>query len=190
LNPDLTQVGRALIHSMISERFILATLHRRETFGAKLRGIFQAFRSVSDSLGIPILIPLHPNPDVRREAEAELRGAKQVYVVDPLDYLNFVYLMSECAAIVTDSGGIQEEAPYFGKPVLVVRNATERLEAVEAGASLLIGTSNTVVFDQIARLFSDNEHYKRMAVPRMIFGDGHAADLIADVCAKYLENRI
>jgi len=152
---------------------VLVTGHRRENFGEGIRGICDALRRIADDKDTAIVYPVHLNPNVRSPVHELLSGAERVFLTEPLDYINFVYLMQRSALILTDSGGIQEEAPTFGVPVLVMRNVTERPEAIEAGAATLVGTQP----DRIVQAAKAALH-RRMrgaATPQNPFGDGHAA---------------
>lgn len=155
---------------------VLVTLHRRESWGQPLAGICRALRDAADALPqLRILYPVHPQPRVRETVEPLLCGHPQVELTDPLDYLHNVAAMKACSFIITDSGGIQEEAPVLAKPVLVLREVTERPEAVEAGTSWLVGTKEREVRDAIVTLATDALRYDRMAHAVSPFGDGLAS---------------
>ncbi|TKC88800.1 UDP-N-acetylglucosamine 2-epimerase (non-hydrolyzing) [Trinickia terrae] len=161
---------------------LLVTGHRRESFGAGFANICAALADLARSNAVQIVYPVHLNPNVRKPVQETLGAARNVHLIEPLDYLGFVRLMQRASIILTDSGGIQEEAPAFGKPVLVMRDVTERPEAIEAGAARLVGTSRSSIRDavlfQLARL-SDS----RAPVPRNPYGDGLASERIAAVLA-------
>jgi UDP-N-acetylglucosamine 2-epimerase (non-hydrolysing) len=157
-------------------RVIVVTAHRRESWGAPLRS---AAGAVADTArthrGVEIVMPLHPNPTVRQVVEDVLTGEPNVHLVEPLPYADFARLLSDCHLVLTDSGGIQEEAPSLGRPVLVLRDTTERVEAVEAGTVRLVGTDRATVRTALTRLLDDDSAYDAMASARNPYGDGKAA---------------
>jgi len=156
---------------------VLVTLHRRESWGPPLAGICRALRAAADALPhVRLLYPVHPQPRVRETVEPLLRDHPRISLVDPLGYLEHVAAMKACSFIVTDSGGIQEEAPVLGKPVLVLREVTERPEAVEAGTSWLVGTRERDVYDAVVALATDDDRHGRMAHAVSPYGDGRAAE--------------
>ena len=158
-------------------RPVLVTLHRRESWGPPLAGICRALRDAVDALpDVHALYPVHPQPRVRETVEPLLRGHARIQLVEPLDYLEHVAAMKRCSFIVTDSGGIQEEAPVLGKPVLVLRDVTERPEAVEAGTSWLVGTGEQAVREAVVALATDDDRYRGMAHAVSPYGDGRAAE--------------
>lgn len=169
-----------------SRRTILLTCHRRENRGPVLAGIAAACRRMVEALAVEIVLPLHPNPHVRQAIEQLLGGAPHVRLIEPLDYADMVALMAQSWLIVTDSGGIQEEAPALGRPVLVLRDTTERPEALASESAELVGTDPARLFAAVARLVGDDARYRRMARPAFPFGDGHAAPRIADAIAAFL----
>lgn len=161
---------------------ILVTAHRRESFGEPLDAICRALAALAtrpDADGASIVYPVHPNPNVRKAVARRLEGLEHVHLLAPLDYLSFVHLMQRAHLILSDSGGIQEEAPGLGKPVLVLRDRTERPEAIEAGTARLVGTDYDRILSEVDRLLSDPAAYRAMAVARNPFGDGHAGERIA-----------
>lgn len=163
-----------------TKKVILLTTHRRENLGEPMRHIYKALRAVTEEIGdAEIVFPVHRNPLVRRAVEEELAGAARVHLIDPLDYEPFANVMSRSYLIVTDSGGIQEEAPSLGKPVLVLRDTTERPEAVQAGTVRLIGTDKERVYTETKRLLTDSAAYDTMHRAVNPYGDGHAAARIA-----------
>ena len=168
------------------KRLIVMTTHRRENLGEPLRQVYGALKKVlathNDTM---VIFPVHKNPAVRKVVEEELAGNSQVLLIEPLDYEPFVNLMNRAYLILTDSGGIQEEAPSLAKPVLVVRNTTERPEAVQAGTVRLVGTDFAKVFQQINLLLDDKKHYQNMAEAVNPYGDGKASQRIADYILKY-----
>jgi UDP-N-acetylglucosamine 2-epimerase (non-hydrolysing) len=165
---------------------VLVTLHRRESWGRPLAGICRALRAAADELPqLHVVYPVHPQPRVREVVEPILRGHPRIRLIDPLDYLENVAAMKACSFIVTDSGGIQEEAPVLAKPVLVLRDVTERPEAVEAGTSWLVGTRGTAVYDAIVALATDRALYERMARAGSPYGDGHASQRIVSAIRSF-----
>ena len=161
------------------KKIILVTTHRRENLGEPMRQVYEALkRIVEEFRDVEIIFPVHKNPKVREIVDAVLGGLKQVHLIDPLDYEPFANLMGRSTIVLTDSGGVQEEAPALGKPVLVLRDTTERPEAVEAGTVKLIGTDSDRVYGETRRLLTDYDEYRRMAAAVNPYGDGHAASRI------------
>jgi len=160
-------------------RLILMTTHRRENLGDPMRDIYLALRDVLEKHpDVRVIFPVHKNPAVRRVVQQVLGDSRQVDIIEPMDYEPFVNLMARCHLVLTDSGGMQEEAPSLGKPVLVLRNTTERPEAVDAGTVRLVGTNRTVVRDETNRLLNDEAHYRAMAEAVNPYGDGMACERI------------
>jgi UDP-N-acetylglucosamine 2-epimerase (non-hydrolysing) len=167
-------------------RLLLATLHRRESWGAPLTGMCRALRTIVERHGdVRLMFPVHLNPSVRRIVDAQLGGVARVTLLQPLDYVSFVRLMEASWMILTDSGGVQEEAPTLGTPVLVLRNTTERPEAVEQGVARLVGTDPDDIVAAASEVLASPTLHARMARPVSPFGDGHAAARIADVVARF-----
>jgi UDP-N-acetylglucosamine 2-epimerase (non-hydrolysing) len=170
--------------AQISERFanrrlILVTCHRRENFGEGMEQIAQAITDIADRGDVGIVFPLHPNPNVRRIMQAKLGNHPAIALCEPLNYPCFVYLMSLAYIVVTDSGGVQEEAPTFGKPVLVMRTTTERPEGVDAETARLVGTDRSRIVGETTKLLDDAAAYAVMSKAHNPFGDGLAAQRIA-----------
>lgn len=166
------------------KKLILITGHRRENFGNGFENICNALADIADeNSDIEILYPVHLNPNVRKPVSDILasRNLKNVFLIEPLDYLPFVYLMNRAYFIITDSGGIQEEAPSLGKPVLVMRDSTERPEAVEAGTVLLVGTERERIVKEASTLLENIDKYMSMSKSHNPYGDGKAAKKIVDV---------
>lgn len=163
-----------------SRPLILITLHRRENLGERLRDICAGLRKVAARGDVCMAFPVHLNPAVRNVVTAELGNTASVHLLPPLDYLPFVALLKRSRFVVTDSGGIQEEAPGLGKPVLVARDTTERPEALAAGTALLVGTAGETIERECSRLLDDAEHFGRMASAINPFGDGQAARRIVE----------
>lgn len=195
-NPELEEVlhGRILRAGYDSRRLdgkrrmVLITGHRRENFGEGFRSICRALRILSRRYpDVDFVYPMHLNPNVRRpirEAFGEDLEKKEsnMFFIEPLGYLSFVYMMEKAYVVLTDSGGIQEEAPGLGKPVLVMRDTTERPEALEAGTVRLVGTDCDLIVSETTRLLEDAGHYRRMSQALNPYGDGRACRRIADSC--------
>ena len=166
-------------------RIVLVTAHRRESFGPGLIAICSALTQLADEFeDIQIVYPVHLNPNVRSPVYDRLADHPRISLIPPLDYASLIQLMSRSTLILTDSGGIQEEAPSLGKPVLVLRAATERPEAVEAGCARIVGTDRGRIVDAARHLLEDAGAYRRMARVANPFGDGHAAERIADLLLR------
>jgi UDP-N-acetylglucosamine 2-epimerase (non-hydrolysing) len=169
---------------------VLLTAHRRESFGAPLERVFAAVRQlVEEHPRLTVLYPVHPNPAVRGPALRLLGGHPRITLTEPLGYPELVRAMRDARFILTDSGGIQEEAPALGKPVLVLRSATERPEAVELGVAELVGTETESILAACRRLIGDSSHYARMARGGSPYGDGRAAGRIRDTLLAALAQK-
>jgi UDP-N-acetylglucosamine 2-epimerase (non-hydrolysing) len=168
-----------------AKRLILVTGHRRESFGGGFDRICAALGRIADRPDVEIVYPVHLNPNVRGPVEAQLSGRANVHLIAPQDYLPFVYLMMRSALILTDSGGVQEEAPSLGKPVLVMRDTTERPEAVVAGTVQLVGTDSDAIVAGAAVLLDDAAAYQRMSVAHNPYGDGNASARIVDAICNW-----
>ncbi len=163
-------------------RLILITAHRRENLGAPMEHMFRAIRRVMDEQpDVKAIYPIHMNPAVRETANAVLGGEERIRLIEPLDVLDFHNFMARSCLILTDSGGIQEEAPSLGKPVLVMRDTTERPEGIEAGTLKLVGTDEETIYREFSRLLTDKAAYDAMARASNPYGDGHACERIADI---------
>jgi UDP-N-acetylglucosamine 2-epimerase (non-hydrolysing) len=166
-------------------RRILLTVHRRESHGDAMRSVCEAVRRLAHRRReVEIVFPVHRSPFVRDVVQQELGGSEGVHLCEPLDYLSLVHVLASCDLVLTDSGGLQEEAPAFGKPVLVLRDTTERPEAVEAGVARLVGTDTDVIVDGACSLLDDPVAYARMAHPENPFGDGRAGRRIVRSLAE------
>ena len=169
------------------ERNLLVTLHRRESFGRDIRGICHALkRTAQEYSGLRIILPVHPNPNVQKPIQNILSSHENIRLIPPQDYFSFVFLMSRAHIILTDSGGIQEEAPSLGKPVLVARNKTERPEGIRAGNARLIGIDCDRIYKEITRLLHNDRAYKKMAHIRNPYGDGSASRRILEIIDNQL----
>jgi len=173
-----------------SGRMILVTGHRRENFGEGLANLSLALVDLVNKFeDVTAVYSVHPNPNVRRQVDKILSSHERIKVIPPPDYIRFVALMNKSFFIITDSGGIQEEAPSLKKPVLVARNVTERPEAVECGAAILVGTDREKIVKEASRLLEIPDHYRSMIVEKSPFGDGHASERIADLIESFLTRR-
>ena len=172
---DITQ----LIESKVGEKkLVLVTAHRRENFGSPMEDICNALLTLASRGDVQIVYPVHLNPNVQEPVNRLLKGKENITLLPPLDYLPLVHLMKHATLILTDSGGIQEEAPAFGVPTLVLREVTERPEGVEAGTVKLVGTETKRIVEESNRLLDDESEYQKMARAANPYGDGHAAEKI------------
>ena len=168
------------------KKLLLVTGHRRESFGKGFEDICLALKKIAQSFrDLQIVYPVHLNPKVKEPVERILRDLDNVFLIEPQSYISFTYLMSRSYIILTDSGGIQEEAPSLGKPVLVMRDTTERPEAIDAGTVKLVGTSLELIFSEVSKLIKDKETYAKMSLSHNPYGDGKAVARILD----FLEER-
>ncbi len=167
-------------------KLIMITAHRRENLGKPMQHMFRAIRRVMEEHpDVKAIYPIHMNPAVREKAECELAGCDRLRIIEPLDVLDFHNFLNRAYLILTDSGGIQEEAPSLGKPVLVMRNTTERPEGIAAGTLKLVGTDEENIYNSFSKLLSDKDTYDKMAHASNPYGDGHTSERIADI----LENK-
>lgn len=172
-------------YAMGNRPYILVTGHRRENFGEGFLNICKAIRQIAEEHPeMDIVYPVHLNPNVQKPVYELLSGTPNIYLVKPLDYLPFVYAMQHSTLLLTDSGGVQEEAPSLGKPVLVMRETTERPEAVEAGTVRLVGTDVAAIVGNVHELLHDPEVYRKMSESYNPYGDGHACERIVDALRK------
>jgi UDP-N-acetylglucosamine 2-epimerase (non-hydrolysing) len=160
------------------KRLVLVTAHRRESFGEGFERICQALRTIAARGDVQIVYPVHPNPNVQSVVNQYLRSQPSITLIEPMDYIPFVDLMRQAHLILTDSGGIQEEGPSLGKPILVLREKTERPEAVTAGTVKLVGTDPARIVEETSRLLDDTSEYQRMSHNHNPYGDGHACERI------------
>lgn len=168
-------------------RLILLTAHRRENLGKPLENIFAAInRAVREFSDIKVLYPVHMNPVIRQAAQAAFAGNDRIRLVEPLDVLDFHNFMARAYLVLTDSGGVQEEAPALGKPVLVLRDTTERPEGVTAGTLKLVGTDEEIIYREFKKLLTDSRAYRQMSVAANPYGDGFASQRIADILQQDL----
>lgn len=170
-----------------NKQVLLVTAHRRENWGESMTEIAHGLRRIADAFPqCQILYPIHKNPIVRESIEPVFGNHPRLFLIEPLDYVPFVYAMQRSYFVLTDSGGIQEEAPSLGKPVLVMRTNTERPEAVESGAAKLVGVDRNTIFDAASQLLTDKNAYSQMACAINPFGDGRASERIVGAIEEYL----
>ena len=166
-------------------RLIIITAHRRENLGEPMHQMFRAIRRIMDEHpDVKAIYPIHMNPLVRKAAEQELGGCDRIHIIEPLEVLDFHNFLARSFMILTDSGGIQEEAPSLGKPVLVMRDTTERPEGIKAGTLKLVGTEEQVIYDNFKLLLNDDQAYRAMAQASNPYGDGFACQRIADILER------
>jgi UDP-N-acetylglucosamine 2-epimerase len=174
-----------------TRRVVLVTLHRRESFGAPMRAVCAALRQVADRHPeLTFVLPMHRNPSVRDVVLPALGGSSNFVLIEPLDYLDFIHLMARSFLIVTDSGGVQEEAPALDIPVLVTRDVTERPEGVEVGAARLVGTDENRIVRTLEELLTDSQAYKKMAAAPNPYGDGRASERIVAALLQWANTAI
>jgi UDP-N-acetylglucosamine 2-epimerase len=180
-NPARVAALRADLPVLRAEkRLVLATAHRRENFDGGLERVARGLEQLTRRGDVEIVFPLHPNPNVQKAVRPILEGNPAVHLIQPLDYLPFIDLMRRATLIITDSGGVQEEAPSLGKPVLVTRDTTERPEAVHAGTVELVGTDTALLVERACRLLDDRAAYEAMSKAHNPYGDGRAAERILE----------
>ena len=173
-HPELEWVGNS--------KFIFITAHRRENLGQPMHNMFRAIRRVlEEHPDVKAIYPIHLNPVVRKAADEELAGCEQIHIIEPIEVFDCHNFEARCYLCLTDSGGIQEECPTYGKPVLVMRDTTERPEGVDAGTLKLVGTSEEKIYEWFTKLLDDEEEYAKMAHAANPYGDGHACERIADI---------
>jgi UDP-N-acetylglucosamine 2-epimerase (non-hydrolysing) len=183
-----TDVIRAL--DFQRDRILLVTAHRRENAGQPMRNICAAVRDlVATYPDVRVLFPVHPSPTVHAAVHGELAGCERVHLCAPLPYDDLLYVLRHCEIVLTDSGGIQEEAPAFGRPVLVLRRVTERPELIECGGGELVGTERGAIVSCASRLLSDDDAYRAMADAPNPFGDGFAAERIVEIIGRQFDRR-
>ena len=180
-DPSLAAGLAELEKRFAGKRIIGVTSHRRENFGEGMRSIAEAIRRIAAREDVALIYPVHLNPNVRSVMEAELTGLGNVALIEPLDYPHFARLLTLAEIMLTDSGGVQEEAPALGKPVLVMRETTERPEGVSAGTARLVGTQTARIVTEIFTLLDDSSAYEQMARAHNPFGDGHSARRIVEL---------
>lgn len=164
-----------------TRRLVLVTGHRRESFGEPFENICRALKEIAQRWGVEVVYPVHLNPNVRKPVFGILSGVKNIHLMDPLDYPSFLWLMNKSYLILTDSGGVQEEAPSLGKPVLVMRDVTERTEGIDAGSALLVGTAAGKIVEAASILLENRLEYERMARAVNPYGDGKSCERIREI---------
>ncbi len=173
-----------------NERMILLTAHRRENLGEPMRHIFKGIKKIVDEFSdVKVIYPIHLNPKVREVANEVFGNMERVKLIEPLEVFDFHNFQNKSYLILTDSGGIQEEAPSLGKPVLVLRNTTERPEGIMAGTLKLVGTDEDVIYNEVKKLLTDKEAYERMSKASNPYGDGHASKYIVDAIIEKFKNK-
>ncbi len=172
-----------------AKRLIVVTAHRRESFGEGFENICRALEALAERGDVEVVYPVHRNPNVREPVERHLTGVVGIHLIDPLDYVPFVDLMRRAWLLLTDSGGVQEEGPSLGKPIVVMRDKTERPEAVEAGTVRLAGTDKTRIVGEVSRLLDDAEAREAMARVHNPYGDGHASERIAHAALRWFAQK-
>jgi len=183
--PDENKKYKVFENLNFDKKIILVTGHRRENFGQGFVNICTALKNIaSNNKDTFIIFPVHLNPNVRQPVNEILAGQDNIQLIDPLDYESFVYLMDKSYLVISDSGGIQEEAPSLGKPVLITRNNTERPEGVDAGTVKLVGTDSNKIVTETELLLHDSESYKQMSEIQNPYGDGYACSRITDALLK------
>ena len=189
---NIMETDRRLLYSLDAKfelpkgkRIILVTGHRRESFGGGFKRICEAIKQIANRDDVHIVYPVHLNPKVRETIESTLGVHKNISLMSPQEYLPFVYLMNRAELILTDSGGVQEEAPSLGKPVLVMRNTTERPEAVSAGTAKIVGTDTSLIVEELTLLLDDREAYEKMSFAHNPYGDGKATAQILSAINKW-----
>jgi UDP-N-acetylglucosamine 2-epimerase (non-hydrolysing) len=185
-DPSLAAGLDMLAARFAGKRIIAVTSHRRENFGGGMESIAQAVKAIAARDDVAVIFPVHPNPNVRAVMDDALAGLANVAMIDPLDYPHFVRLLDICHIVLTDSGGVQEEAPSLGKPVLVMRETTERPEGVLAGTAKLVGTDSARIVTEIFSLLDDDTAYAAMSRAHNPFGDGRSGERIARIIAQGL----
>ena len=172
------------------ERMILLTAHRRENLGEPMRHIFRAIKRIVDEFNdVKVIYPIHMNPKVREVANEVFGDADRVKLIEPLEVFDFHNFQNKSYIILTDSGGIQEEAPSLGKPVLVLRDTTERPEGIKAGTLKLVGTDEDVIYEETKKLLLDKKEYEKMSKASNPYGDGHASERIVDAITSYFSRQ-
>lgn len=188
------QITNSIISQQLNDKFsyldpnkklILVTAHRRESFGKSFAEICKALVVIAKNKNIQLIFPVHLNPNVQMQVKKYLENISNVFLIEPQDYFSLVYLFERCYLVLTDSGGIQEEAPTFGKPLLVMRKVTDRLEGITAGVAKLVGTESKQIINAATQMLEDETAYKKMTGISNPYGDGKAAERIVDIIAKY-----
>ena len=171
----------------IDKKIILTTIHRRENRGSKLISIVKALKMIiTKNHNIQIVLPMHKNPELRKVFHDEMGENKNIFLLEALNYDELVFAMKNCYLLLTDSGGLQEEAPTFGKPVFILRDSTERVEAVNCGAAKIVGTKTSKIFYEVNNILNDDFLYSKMSNVKNPFGDGNSSKKIVEECIKFI----
>lgn len=173
-----------------NKKLILFTCHRRESFGEQVESIFKAVKKIAERKDVMVIYPVHPNPNVKKPATRILGDLPNVKLIDPITYKDMVFLLSKSYIVLTDSGGIQEEAPSFKVPVLILRNKTERPEGVETGVAKLLGTDKNKIIEEVTSLLDNRNERKKMIKDRNPYGDGKASDRILKAIEEFFKKVI
>ena len=169
--------------------YILITAHRRENFGTNIKNICLAIKKLANSIpNVEFIYPVHPNPNIKKPVYEILSNHPRIHLLKPLDYISFLYLLDKCYLVLSDSGGLQEETPSFNKPLLILRDTTERPEAIKAGTANLIGTKIDDIYNNVLRLLNNKTAYKKMQKNKNPFGDGKSTIRICNIIKKYFSN--
>ncbi len=184
INQSIIRPSEVVVN-LTKKPYILITMHRRENFGDGVRNICLSILNLAQIYSnYNFIYPIHPNPNVKNVVFEMLENKKNIILINPLDYVDFIFLMSKSLIILTDSGGIQEEAPSLGKPVLVLRDTTERPEAIEAGTVKLVGSNSQLIEEEFIKLMSDKEYYEKMTKVKNPYGNGKASESIYNFFIK------
>lgn len=187
---DFFQATYGFDFSNLDKKMVFFTTHRRESFGGEMESIMRAVKILVDKYkDVFVVYPMHPNPNVVKVAHAVLNNTSRIFFIDSVTYDKYIFLLRKANFIITDSGGLQEEISFFGKPTIVVRNVTERPEGLGAGNLILAGTKSEKILDYASRLINDKEFYKSMSKVHTAFGDGFAAKRITECILTYLKNK-
>jgi UDP-N-acetylglucosamine 2-epimerase (non-hydrolysing) len=186
-NSDKTDILEKFKRIDFTKKIILVTAHRRESFGKPFKEICRAIKQIAKLENVEIIYPVHLNPNVKTPVEDLLSGISNVHLIEPLEYRELIWVMSNSYLVLTDSGGIQEEAPSLGKPVLVMRNVSERQEGIEAGCTMLVGNSCTNIIEKVKLLLNNQQIYNSMSTAKNPYGIGEGSAIITKHIIKFLE---
>lgn len=178
--------NRRVCDILLGEEFIILTSHRRENLGEEMKSVFRVVKRISEELGMTVVYPIHKNEKILALAASVLSESKNIKIIPPLKVDVFHLILSKCRFVITDSGGIQEEASYLGKPLLITRKHTERKELLSYNGFKLVGSDEKVIFEESKKLIFDNEYYNKNAIPTKVFGDGNASVMIAKKLSQLL----
>jgi UDP-N-acetylglucosamine 2-epimerase (non-hydrolysing) len=184
-NFEFSQNFEGELRQILKGKYILVTQHRRESFGPGIRQVFEAIAALADHI-LPVIFPVHPNPNVRAIAMEVFSDCSGAHLIEPVEYLDMINLISRATIVISDSGGIQEECAILGKPVLITRNVTERPEVIQSGNGVLVGTDKDLIYSTAARILSDNDLLLSMSKKSHLFGDGESSLRIFKVMEGFL----